>query len=438
MLLYLALGLILTLVVLLFSGRASVISALVFTPLVFGLMGGFGLELGPMAMKGIVQVAPPAVLLAFAILFFSLMSDAGLFDPLIRRIVRVAHGDPVRIVTGTAALGLLVSLDGDGSTTYLICCAAMMPLYRRMGLDTRILACLLALSCGITNVFPWGGPTARIAASLQLEIGDLFVPMLPGMAVGALSVMFIGYYLGRAEQKRLGIASHTPRGVIDDEALVADLSLLHKTTARPDRLWINFGLTALVFALLVAGVLPLPLLFMVATVSALLINYPKPASQMERLLAHSPAVFRVVLLVFAAGVLVGIMQETGMNAALARALVEHIPPALGPYLGVVAAILSMPVTFVLENYAYHYAILPSVVAAAQNYGFAPVEIARTVLISQAVHLLCPLVPSTYLLLGLTEISMSAHQRFTLKWAVLLSTIMLTVCILTGAIPFHRG
>ncbi len=94
-----------------------------------------------MMLDGIRNLAPTGVMLMFAILYFGIMIDAGLFEPFVRRIVRVVHGDPVQIVIGTAVLALLVSLDGDGSTTYMITVAAMLPLYRRLGIrpiDARV------------------------------------------------------------------------------------------------------------------------------------------------------------------------------------------------------------------------------------------------------------------------------------------------------------
>ena len=58
------------------------------------------------------------------------------------------HGDPVRILVGTVVLATIVSLDGDGSTTYMITHAAMLPLYRRLGMNRLIAACVIMLAAG--------------------------------------------------------------------------------------------------------------------------------------------------------------------------------------------------------------------------------------------------------------------------------------------------
>ncbi len=50
------------------------------------------------------------------------------------------------------------------------------------------------------------------------------------------------------------------------------------------------------------------------------------------------------------------------------------------------------------------------------------------------HLLSPLVPSTYLLVGLVGVELGRHQRFTIGWAVLLSLVLAAVALVTGVIP----
>ena len=148
---------------LIMTKRMSPLIALILVPIIFGIVGGFWKGLGGMMLDGIRNLAPTGVMLMFAILYFGIMIDAGLFEPFVRRIIRIVHGDPMKIVVGTAVLALLVSLDGDGSTTYMITVAAMLPLYRRLGIRPLILACVTMMAGGVMNILPWGGPTGRTA-----------------------------------------------------------------------------------------------------------------------------------------------------------------------------------------------------------------------------------------------------------------------------------
>ena len=435
MLTLLAFAMVATFMTLIMSGRVSALVALILTPVVFGLLAGHGSDLGPMMLDGVKALAPTGVMLAFAILYFGLMTDAGLFDPLVALIVRAVGGDPLKIVMGSAVLAMVVSMDGDGSTTYLICCAAMLPLYRRMGLNPLILACLLMLACGVTNITPWGGPTARAASALQLDAADIFVPMIPSMLAGMAFILLVAWILGRRETARLGALSSTGqmRGA-DDEALVRELLDDNDRIERPKLILVNLALTLGLLAALVLGILPLPVLFMIATAIALVVNYPGLAAQKARIAAHAPNILPVIALIFAAGIFTGILNGTGMTQAMAGSVTGLIPPGLGPYLAPITALLSMPFTFFISNDAFYFGILPILTEAAGLYGISPVEMARASLTGQAVHLLSPLVPSTYLLVGLVRVELAQHQRFTLAWAVALSLVLLTAGILTGIIP----
>ena len=436
MLTLLAFAMVASFMTLIMTGRISALVALIVTPVVFGLLAGFGAELGPMMLEGVSSLAPTGVMLAFAILYFGLMTDAGLFDPLVRLIVRLVHGDPVRIVVGSAALALLVSMDGDGSTTYLICCTAMIPLYRRMGLNPLILACLLMLACGVTNITPWGGPTARAASALGLEPAAIFVPMIPTMLAGAAFILGVAYVLGRRERRRLEHLSADGRLHVPDD-LAEDLVRGNDLTERPRLIWLNAALTATLLGALVAGLLPLPVLFMIATAQALLLNYPSLDAQKARIAAHAPNILPVITLIFAAGIFTGVLNGTGMTDAMAGSVVGAIPPSLGPYMAPITALISMPFTFFISNDAFFFGILPILSQAGGAYGIAPEEMARAALTSQAVHLLSPLVPSTYLLVGLVRVELAQHQRYTLPWAVGLSLVLLAAAILTGVTPFSR-
>lgn len=435
MLTLLAFAMVATFMTLIMTGRVSALVALILTPVAFGLLAGHGTDLGPMMLEGVKALAPTGVMLAFAILFFGLMTDAGLFDPLVALIVRIVHGDPVRIVVGSAVLALLVSLDGDGSTTYLICCTAMIPLYRRMGLNPLILACLLMLACGVTNITPWGGPTARAAGALGLEAGDVFIPMIPAMLVGAVFILGIALLLGRGERRRLaGLSSDGTVRDPGDADLTEHLVRTNDLTERPSLILANLALTLTLLAALVLGALPLPVLFMIASALALVLNYPSLAAQKARIAAHAPNILPVISLIFAAGIFTGILNGTGMTDAMAASVTGLIPPALGPNMAPVTALLAMPFTFFISNDAFYFGILPILAEAAAPYGIAPVEMARASLTGQAVHLLSPLVPSTYLLVGLVRVELAQHQRFTLAWAVALSLVLLGAGIITGAIP----
>lgn len=439
MLTFLAFGMVIVFMTLIMTKRLSPLIALIVVPIAFGVAGGFARGLGAMMLDGIRNLAPTGVMLMFAILYFAIMLDAGLFEPFVQRIVRAVHGDPARIVVGSAVLALIVSLDGDGSTTYMITTAAMLPLYRRLGIRPIILACVTMLASGVMNILPWGGPTARAATALAIDTSQIFVPLIPAMLGGVVVVLVVAWRLGLRERARLALpGSHDLPDTIEVEP-EPEASLSEPSTRRPDRLWINALLTAVLLAALVMAVLPLPELFMIGFAIAMMINYPSLAEQKARLAAHAGNVLAVVGLIFAAGVFTGILSGTKMVDAMAGSVVRLVPDALGPYLAVVTAVLSIPFTFFISNDAFYFGVLPILAKAGAAYGITAAEMGRASVVGQPVHLLSPLVPSTYLLVGLVGVELDDHQRFTIRWSLLASLAILVVALAIGVVPIggHR-
>src|SRR3954469_23414028 len=267
----------LTIVVLLaaiISKRMSPLVALILVPTVAALIGGFGADTGKFIVRGIRDIAPVVGMFVFAILYFGIVTDAGLLDPVIDRILRVVGVRPRRIVVGTALLALVVHLDGSGAVTFLVTIPAMLPLYERLGMDKRVLAAAASLAAGV-NFLPWTGPMIRASAALKLPIGDIFTPLIPVQAVGLVFVFSACWWLGRREERRLGLTGGAS-GAAAADALVASRTLTDAERAlrRPGKFWFNLVLTVIVLGTMVAlgEKIPPAVMFMIGLCIALLVN----------------------------------------------------------------------------------------------------------------------------------------------------------------------
>ncbi|WP_336767931.1 citrate:proton symporter [Pantoea endophytica] len=411
---------------LIMTRRLSALLALILVPLFFALVAGFHAELGKMMMDGIKLLAPTGVMLTFAILYFCVMTDAGLFDPFIRLIVRIVKGDPLKVMIGTAILGISVALDGDGATTYLICTAALLPLYRRLGIKLQYMATVLLLSIGVMNMLPWGGPTARAASAMKVDVGELFMLLLPIMICGLAWVVLVAVIFGLRERRRLGVIK------IDLSEETGQV-----TSVTNYRYLFNSALTIALLVMLILGILPMATLFMIAFAVAMLVNFPNLKHQKELLAKHAENVLAIVSLIFAAGIFTGILSGTGMVDAMSNSLVNSLPASAGPWLGILTALISMPFTFFMTNDAFYFGVLPILAQTATSYGISPMQMAVASLIGQPVHLLSPLVASTYLLVGILNLDYGLNQRASLKWAVGTVLCMLSGAIVLGTLPLHN-
>ncbi|MGO3754334.1 CitMHS family transporter [Corynebacterium variabile] len=432
---------ILTFMALIMTGRMTPILALILVPTVFGLIGGAGLGLGDMVIDAVKDMAPTAALLMFAIMYFGIMIDVGLFDPLIRMITRILGNDPAKIVLGTAVLAGAVSLDGDGSTTYIITTSAMLPLYLRLGMSPVVLTCVAGLINGTVNILPWGGPTVRAAAALGLEPSEVFVPMIPSLIAGVVVCLGFAWMLGLAERRRLGtVGVPVVAGDSDTDQTSMSGTMLNpdRETLRPQLIWFNLILTVAVMVLLVIDIFPLAYVFMVGAATALVVNFPKVKDQAHEMVAHSSSIVAVSGMVFAAACLVGVLSGTGMVDAMAEWITTVIPDSLGGYLAPITGLLSMPFTFFMSNDAFYFGVLPVLSESAAHYGIEPVQMAQASITGQPVHMQSPLVPAILLLVSLANVGLGAHHRKVLWRAVVVSLVMLAVGILFGVIPFHAG
>lgn len=430
MLTFLGYSMVAAFMALIMTRRMTAMVALMVVPIVFGLIAGAGTDMGKMMMDGLVKLAPTAAMLFFGIIYFCIMTDAGLFDPLIKLVVKTAKGDPLKIIVGTAVMGTVVALDGDGATTYVICTAALLPVYRRLGIRLEYMATLLLMSIGIMNILPWGGPTARAASAMHLDVSEVFVPLILPMLTGFVYVLCVAFYFGVKERKRIGrISQHDVAAIEESLDQVPEFR-------RPRMLPLNVILTATLIFALIQGLLPLPILFMVATAIALILNYPSVSEQKERLSEHAYNVLAVVSLIFAAGIFTGILNGTGMLDAMSKSLLYITPDAFGPYLAPFTAVLSGPATYAVTNDAFYFGVLPILAKTAAAYGITSAEMARASLVGQPLHLLSPLVASTYLLVALLDINYGENQRASILWVIGLMFAMLAGALVFGAIPLR--
>jgi CitMHS family citrate-Mg2+:H+ or citrate-Ca2+:H+ symporter len=428
-----------SLLALILSNRVSPLAALILVPVVASVAIGQAAAMPAQIVTGITRIAPVGGMFIFAILFFGIMTDAGLLAPVVRFVLRLVGERPSRITVGTAALALLIHLDGSGAVCFLVTIPALRPLYDSLGMDRRILACTASMAAGV-NFLPWTGPTLRASAALGVPATALFTPMLGVQGVGLAFVFAASWWLGRREEARLAAGRTLPETGYASDTMATeptgdqDAAIL--ALRRPRLLLVNAAIALVVIGVMISGLVEPVIGFMIGTALALLINYPDAAAQRARIDAHARAALLMAAILLAAGAFTGIMTGSGMIGAMANAAARAVPDSLGGHLPVLMGALAMPLSLVFDPDSFYFGVLPVIAHVGAHFGTPPIAIGQAALLGQMTtgFPVSPLTPATFLVAGLSGIELSAHQRFTIPWLFGASLLMLVAALLFGVLP----
>lgn len=421
------------LLVVILTKRLTPLSALIAIPVCASLLAGFGVKTALFMLHGVQSVAGVAGMFIFAILYFGIVTDAGMLDPIINRLLKAVGSDPARIAVGTALLALLVHLDGSGAVTFLVTIPVMRPLYEKTGMDRRILPCMASMAAGV-NFLPWTGPMIRSAAVLHVPATAIFNPLIPVQIAGLVFVFALAYLIGRRERRRL--AGSVSR-VSEHPAAETGVERKNASLTRPKRFAINLALTVVLMVLMIGLNLEPMAVFMVGVVLALQINYPNLKQQQERIDAHARAALLMASILLAAGAFTGIMKDSGMLGAMAKAAVAIVPHNAAGHLPVLLAVVAMPLSLIFDPDSFYFGVLPVLAEAAKAMGVPPMEMAQAALLG--LHTtgfpVSPLTPATYLVVGLAGVELREHQKFSIPYLFAASLLMTAVALVIGVLHF---
>lgn len=424
-------AMIICIVALLLKGKMSPIVVLTVIPAVAALILGHGpVEIADFIKEGVKTTTNNGILFIFSVIYFGVMSDTGMFDVIVNFLVKKAGNNVIAVTVATAIIATIAHLDGTTATTVLITIPALYPVYKAMKIDAKILLCLTGACMGVMNLLPWGGPVARAATVLSMDANDLWHILIPIQIVGLIFNIVVAVLLGMLAIKQGAGAGKGEKVEQDQKTKDEEIAL-----RRPKLLIFNLALTIALIAVLSAGLVTSYVAFMISLSLALAVNYPNLKTQDKLVKKHAPAALIISATLFSAGAMVGIFDGTGMLTEMANAIMSIIPGFLGQFIHIIFGILALPLGLCIGTDAYFYGIMPLVMQVGETYGVASLSTALTMVIGKNLALMVsPLVPATYLAIGLTDVELKDHMKFSIPiyWGI--SIVMLVIGVILGIVP----
>lgn len=420
---------------LLFKEKTTPMVVFIVVPTIAAFAAGFSIpEVVEFIKKGIGTVRDMSILFIFSVTFFGIMSDAGMFDVLVSRLVKKAGKNVVFIAIVTAVVAIFSHLDGATVTTVLVTVPALLPLYKKLNIRPHLLLLITGCGMGVMNLLPWGGPVARAAAVLGMDPNELWHMLIPVQILGMFGTIALGVVMVIREVKFHGAGKinesiigdvYENDGTIDENA---------EKLKRPELTVFNFLLTFAVLVVLLFDKFPTYFVFMVGCAIGLIVNYPNVKEQKARIKAHAPAALDVSAVMLAAGIMVGVLGQSGMLEAMTIPLLKIIPPVIAKHLQILMGLIALPLGTMLGTDSYFYGLMPLCIEVGQNYAIAPLTMANAMLIGKNLSLLVsPLVPATYLGIGLANVELKEHIKYSIVPLWIVGIIMLVFAIVIGLV-----
>lgn len=432
---------------LLIAKRISPIVGMILIPSMGALLLGYHIgDLVSFFNSGLERVINVVLMFIFAIIFFGIMSDSGLFKPLIKRLIILTRGNVVVVSIVTALVGMFAQLDGAGATTFLLSIPALLPLYKALNMNRYLLLLILGLSAALMNMIPWGGTMARTASVIKADnVNQLWYGILPVQLIGFVLILVFATFLGFREQQRIRKAVQagevTNLENLNINRMIAqyehdqDINFPVRGRAKqhPSILWMNAILTITIIAVMLLDIAPPEFAFMIGVALALIINFGDVDEQMNRLKAHAPNALMMAAVIIAAGMFLGVLNETGMLKAIAVNFIKIIPDAVGPYIHIIVGIFGVPLDLLTSTDAYYFALLV-VEQTASQFGIPSVSTAYAMIIGNIVGtFVSPFSPALWLAVGLAEANMGTYIKYAFFWIWGFAIVLLFIAVLIGVV-----
>ena len=422
------------LVVLLLSNKANPIVGFIIIPPIIALLARYSIsDINGFIKTGVSGAMSTALLALLSITFFSIMTEQGLFDPIVDFLVKKA-GNSVAVITVVASLIAHFShLDTGTTSTLLVTIPSMLPIFNRLGIDRKFLWLEIAQAIAVMNLLPWGGAITRSGAVTGMDPAAISTAILPCLVAGFIFNMITAYFYGKKAQASIA------KGIVDHGDEIASESGLYVEADRKTEVnlkyWINLAWTLLILFSLFKGIFTGFIIFMFAVAGALIINYRTVKEWNSILDKYSSNSFRIVLTMFTAGVFSGILTNSEMLAEMAKVITYLIPSSFGHLYSLISGGVSFVFGMFLGADGFHYGMMPLLIKAGEAFGFAQEGLVYIMCIGRdTVSMITPVQATAWMAAGMCGVELKDGVKKAFPILLALFAVEITVGVILGIIP----
>lgn len=223
-------------------------------------------------------------------------------------------------------------------------------------------------------------------------------------------------------------------GAVDNVEIEAAGNTETREYARPKLFWFNLILTLAVIACLIVVKVPSYYVFMLGCAIALLVNFRGASLQNKIIKSHAGPAIMMSSTILCAGVFLGVMEKTGIMNNMATVLAGFVPMSMGRFLPLIIGVLAVPLTLMFDTDSFFFGLMPVLIEIAGNFGVFPAHIAIVMVVCRnCTTFISPVVPATFLGIGLADVEIKDHIKNCFFWIWGVSIVCLLAGLLLGVI-----
>ncbi len=418
-------------VVLLLTNKTSIIPVFGIIPIIAALILGYGLkDIQGFMNDGFKSVLNTIILFSFAVMFFSLLSDVGMFDVIVNRVMKYLGNNVLAVLYVACFVTMISHLDGSGATTALVTIPTMLPIFKKMKIRPVCIVFVMSIMSGAMNITPWCASMLRVTSVTGLDAQVLWRYLAPIQAFAIVCGLLLMIPIAAMEKKN-------GAGMTDVEfaELKASLNQPAKVSVSKPVLVFDLILTAVMVVGLLLGWFGTAIGFIVAFGLALVVNFKTTKEQGGKIKQYGGPAINMVMTIIAIGVLVGVMNGTGMIEGMTNAILAVLPESLGQHLCFVVSLFVVPINTIIGSDNVYFALTPIMQSLVSTYGVSDLALATSIVVPCALAANVTLIgASPYLALGLADVTMGEHLKYSFKWIWILAAACTIFGMVIGKIP----